>query len=888
MTRRLTAILFADMEGYTALMQVDEDRAKLFRDRMREVLEMRVREFEGAILQYYGDGALCGFQSAIQAVQCGAAIQADLRRDPTVPVRIGIHMGDVVHDHSGVYGDGVNIAARIQGLSVPGGVLVSDKIADELRNHPSISTRQLATVILKNVREPQTVFGITNSELAVPGFREMREWPLEQGMGGWGRRWKKGLVGAMALVVLVAAGVVVFSPAAEPDAFQPIPLTQESLAILPFHHEGPEANDSYGPVMAIQLSSVLASGVFLPIDQPSIRSLVEGLEEEGLAGSDLLSRVARTSGADLVLYGDIGSGPDGAMTVNAYFFDARTSEVGPPVTDRGTVENFNGLVLSLARRLLLARSEAEPGLLGDLESDSIGALLAWAEGEKEFRAGNYPRAVELLRGAVDGDPGFAIAHYRLSQAALWDWDWDLARSSAEEAWRMSSELSGLNQQLLEAWRSFLNSRPAQAEARYRDLLRDYPRNVEVLAGLVSVLVYFNSLQGRPTEAAAPFIARVLEADPDYGEVRYHALEAAAKEGDLREFDGWFAGLNPESQQRLAFETVRAFRWGSPADREDVVRRLGNAGELQVVYAAGRMAAFLHDFPAAERVGGILLGAGRDPAFRAAAHGLSASLRFAGGRWADADRALALTAEVEPEWSLEMRTFFSLFLATPPFLAVSREELMTLRDSLRAWGPEPFIDFSLAELFGPHSQHHQEFRLYLLGLLSSRLGASEEARAFSSELRAFGHGRETLDLTFALSQSVDAHEEHARGDLRAARSTLEGIGYFPPFEFIFVSPFFSRALDRWLRGELLLELNEPEAALEWFATLSDGWGEFLLAAPAHLRQAQIHESLGNAPVAISHYEAFLALWGDADPVLQPLVAQARAAKEALETADGEGE
>ena len=75
MTRQLTAIMFADMVGFTALMQENEGRAKRLRDRQREVLEERVTAFEGEILQYFGDGALCGFQSAVKAVECAVAVQ---------------------------------------------------------------------------------------------------------------------------------------------------------------------------------------------------------------------------------------------------------------------------------------------------------------------------------------------------------------------------------------------------------------------------------------------------------------------------------------------------------------------------------------------------------------------------------------------------------------------------------------------------------------------------------------------------------------------------------------------------------------------------------------------------------------------------------------------
>src|SRR5687767_11214400 len=102
MVRQLTAIMFTDMAGYTALMQHDERQAKASRDRQRGVLEDRISSHDGRILQYYGDGTLSVFRSAIDAVRSAMEIQETLRADPAVPLRIGIHTGDVVHDEEGV------------------------------------------------------------------------------------------------------------------------------------------------------------------------------------------------------------------------------------------------------------------------------------------------------------------------------------------------------------------------------------------------------------------------------------------------------------------------------------------------------------------------------------------------------------------------------------------------------------------------------------------------------------------------------------------------------------------------------------------------------------------------------------------------------------------
>ena len=166
--RMLAAIMFTDMVGYTALMQENERQAKILRDKHRAVLESLILEHRGQILQYYGDGTLSIFGSAIEAAICGAKIQQELQTEPKVPLRIGIHAGDVVYDDEGVYGDGVNIAARIENMAVPGSVLVSDKINDELKNQTEVSSVFLGRFELKNVKYPVRIYAINNDGLVIP------------------------------------------------------------------------------------------------------------------------------------------------------------------------------------------------------------------------------------------------------------------------------------------------------------------------------------------------------------------------------------------------------------------------------------------------------------------------------------------------------------------------------------------------------------------------------------------------------------------------------------------------------------------------------------------------------------------------------------------------
>jgi len=173
-TRQLAAIMFTDMVGYTALMQTDEQLATKKRERHKKVFEDSISKFRGKILQYYGDGTLSIFNSALEGVNCAIQIQKKLMKEPRVDLRIGIHTGDVILEDEGIYGEGVNIASRIESLSVPGGVFISEKVYDDIKNQTDIETHEIGSFELKNVTHPVKVFAISNSGFPVPSRNEIK------------------------------------------------------------------------------------------------------------------------------------------------------------------------------------------------------------------------------------------------------------------------------------------------------------------------------------------------------------------------------------------------------------------------------------------------------------------------------------------------------------------------------------------------------------------------------------------------------------------------------------------------------------------------------------------------------------------------------------------
>jgi TolB-like protein/class 3 adenylate cyclase len=173
-TRQLAAIMFTDMLGYTALMQTDESEANKRRLRHKQVFEQCIAKYNGRILQYFGDGTLSIFSSTLDCVRCAMEIQDALRLPPKVDVRIGIHSGDVLLNEDGVFGNGVNIASRIETLSVAGGIFISDRVYDDIKNHQDILTRDIGYFDIKNVEQPIHIYAIANEGLVIPSREEIK------------------------------------------------------------------------------------------------------------------------------------------------------------------------------------------------------------------------------------------------------------------------------------------------------------------------------------------------------------------------------------------------------------------------------------------------------------------------------------------------------------------------------------------------------------------------------------------------------------------------------------------------------------------------------------------------------------------------------------------
>lgn len=238
-SRQLAAILFTDIVGYTAIMQQDEQLAVSITRHYITVLKQLVAEHDGKILNDYGDGSLCSFSSATEAVQCAVEIQQQLQTDPKVPLRIGIHVGEFFFEGSKVMGDSVNIASRIQSLGLANTILFSKEVFDKLKNQLAYKSVSLGKFEFKNVDEPMEVFALANAGLIVPRKEEISGKLKEIKKKSSYRKW--GWIAA-APAVIIATFFLIYQNI---DSVKGFSGGDRSIAVLPFENTGTNISEEY-------------------------------------------------------------------------------------------------------------------------------------------------------------------------------------------------------------------------------------------------------------------------------------------------------------------------------------------------------------------------------------------------------------------------------------------------------------------------------------------------------------------------------------------------------------------------------------------------------------------------------------------------------------------
>ena len=173
-TRRLAAILAADVAGYSRLMGVDEEGThERLREHLRDLVDPKIKEHRGRIVKNTGDGMLAEFSSVVDAVRCAAEVQramadrnAETVEDKRITFRVGINLGEVIAEEDDIYGDGVNVAARLEALAEPGGICISRVVRDQIRDKLPYPFEDKGEQSVKNIARSVRVFALRPEAVA--------------------------------------------------------------------------------------------------------------------------------------------------------------------------------------------------------------------------------------------------------------------------------------------------------------------------------------------------------------------------------------------------------------------------------------------------------------------------------------------------------------------------------------------------------------------------------------------------------------------------------------------------------------------------------------------------------------------------------------------------
>jgi adenylate cyclase len=291
-SRRLAAIMFTDIQGYTSLMQKSEVEALSFRKKHREIFEKETATFHGRIIQYYGDGTLSVFESVVDAVHCAIAMQRRFIHEGKIPVRIGIHEGDIMIAEEDIIGDSVNLASRIKSLGVAGSVMISEKVYDDVKNSEDIYVVYIGSYHLKNVSQPVKVYAVSNEGLVVPQKHEIKG-KLEKSQS---HKLKKNLIPITIMVIFVLGWIFIDQLSLDNESVK-----YQSIVVLPFDNfTGNEEMDYFVQGMHSSLIGDLGKVSALRVISPTT---ARSFAQSGKS----IPEIAQELGVDVVLEASVHS-----------------------------------------------------------------------------------------------------------------------------------------------------------------------------------------------------------------------------------------------------------------------------------------------------------------------------------------------------------------------------------------------------------------------------------------------------------------------------------------------------------------------------------------------------------------------------------------------------
>ncbi|MDH3557579.1 MAG: tetratricopeptide repeat protein [Deltaproteobacteria bacterium] len=417
--RKLTAILSADAKGYSRLMAENEEATVRTITAFREIVTEVVQKHRGRVVDSPGDNILAEFASAVDAVRGGVEIQEELKaRNAELPenrrmeFRIGINLGDVIHEEERIYGDGVNIAARVEGLADGGGICISGTVYEHIKNKLALGYQYLGEHSVKNIPEPVRVYRVLMDPEAIGKvIGEKRVVP---------RRGQRVVI-AVAIVFLLAVGGVLYWRAASPPvevasvekmAF-PLP-DKPSIAVLPFDNMSNDPKQEYfsdgiTEDLITDLSKI--SGLFVIARNSTFTYKGKAVK---------VQQVAEELGVRYVLEGSVRKERE-TVRINAQLVDATTGHHLWAERFDGTFADIFALQDKFTRKIVAALALK---LTGDEQrkltfryTDNVEAYDAYLKGREHFLAGtpeDYVKAVGYYEKAVELDPDFSPAHAGLA------------------------------------------------------------------------------------------------------------------------------------------------------------------------------------------------------------------------------------------------------------------------------------------------------------------------------------------------------------------------------------------------------------------------------------------------------------------------------------------
>jgi len=434
--RKLAAIMFTDMVGYSALAQRDDKLALELLEEHRRLLREMFPRFNGTEIKTIGDAFLIEFNSALEAAQCAIEIQRtlakrnhDVTAERRIELKIGIHIGDVVHRSGDVYGDGVNIASRIEALAGAGGICVSMDVERQIRNALEARFEKLAPTELKNISVAMDLFRIVlpweHGPKSEVGMKDAKT-------GVIGRSFTASRLAWAGIVLLVVVGVgwwfahqsskeVVSSSSVSTSRAAPStapPADQKSIAVLPFVNMSADKADEYlSDGMTEELLNVLGKVKGLRVPGRSSSFAFKGKNDEGI-----FRKVGEQLHVSTVLEGSVRKAGD-KLRVTAQLINVADGFHLWSDDYDGDMKDILAFQTDVARRVVqvlqVQLGVDEARALTKKPTENPEAHRLYLLGRFHFAKGTFPSyadAIQFFNQAIQLDPTYALAYCGLADA----------------------------------------------------------------------------------------------------------------------------------------------------------------------------------------------------------------------------------------------------------------------------------------------------------------------------------------------------------------------------------------------------------------------------------------------------------------------------------------